>query len=151
VPPKQWLTETSLVSECACGLQASGWPWRQALRKAFKTFAAFHGSLPQADCCLLHVQHAQPCMQGLGDAACLLCMLGAVIFHMLMSCVCCREEWIALCLLSHSLCAVYFVCLPGGVKCAGVFLSMCEHWCKQPCVYMHTSAVRQGVLSHQCH
>jgi hypothetical protein len=24
--------------------------------------------------------HAQPCMQGLGDAACLLCMLGAVIF-----------------------------------------------------------------------
>jgi hypothetical protein len=24
--------------------------------------------------------HAQPCMQGLGDAACLLCMLGAVLF-----------------------------------------------------------------------
>jgi hypothetical protein len=26
--------------------------------------------------------HAQPCMQGSGDAACLLCMPGAVIFHM---------------------------------------------------------------------
>jgi hypothetical protein len=25
--------------------------------------------------------HAQPCMQGSGDAACLLCMLGAVEFH----------------------------------------------------------------------
>jgi hypothetical protein len=27
--------------------------------------------------------HAQPCMQGSGDAACLLCMLGAVYLHML--------------------------------------------------------------------
>jgi hypothetical protein len=26
--------------------------------------------------------HAQPCMQGSGNAACLLCMLGAVYFHM---------------------------------------------------------------------
>jgi hypothetical protein len=32
--------------------------------------------------------HAQPCIQGSGDAACLLCMLGAVIMTMKMICTC---------------------------------------------------------------